>query len=368
MKKGIKTEGQQDNKTRGKYPEGCTVGLDIGDEYTHAAVLNSDGAMLMEERMRTREPEMRKWLSSGPAALVALETGTHSRWIAQVARQCGHEVIVANARELRLIYGGTNKHDRMDARKLARMARVDPELLKPVKLRGERQQSDLAMIGARELLVNMRSKAINMVRGTVKAAGTRVEACGSGSFPQYAAEVMPEDLKNALAPVLELLDELNNRILEYDERIEHLAEERYPEVKLLTQVHGVGTLTALMFMLTIGDPWRFQRSRDVGCYLGLRPKRNQSGDRDPQLGISKAGNSRLRKTLVNCAHVILGRFGADCDLRRWGLKLAGTGRNTKKRAIVAVARKLAVLLHVLWTTGEEYRPLREVNVAAEVAA
>jgi transposase len=352
----------------GSYPKGCTVGLDIGDDYTHAAVINGNGEILLEDRIKTREPDVRRWLAAGPAALVALETGTHSRWMAKVARECGHEVIVANARELRLIYGGTNKHDRMDAKKLARMARVDPELLKPVKLRGERQQSDLAMIGARELLVNMRSKAINMVRGTVKATGSRVEACASSSFPQYAAAVVPEELKDALAPVLELLDELNNRILEYDERIEHLAQTRYPEVALLTQVHGVGTLTALMFVLTIGDPWRFQRSRDVGCYLGLRPKRNQSGERDPQLGISKVGNSRLRKTLVNCAHVILGRFGADCDLRRWGLKLAGTGKNAKKRAIVAVARKLAVLLHVLLTTGQEYQPLRDLKAEATIAA
>ena len=365
MKKHNKTEGQQGS---GKYPEGCTVGLDVGDEYTHAAVINGQGELLIEERMRTREPEMRKWLSSGPAALVALETGTHSRWIAKVAGECGHEVIVANARELRLIYGGTNKHDRMDAKKLARMARIDPELLKPVKHRSDRQHSDLAVIGARELLVKMRSEAINMVRGMVKAAGRRVDACPSESFPRYAAEVVPEELKNALAPVLEFLDELNNRIREYDERIEHLAKTEYPEVALLTQVAGVGTLTALMFVLTIGDPWRFQRSRDVGCYLGLRPKRNQSGERDPQLGISKVGNSRLRKTLVNCAHVILGRSGRDCDLRRWGLKLAGTGKNAKKRAVVAVARKLAVLLHALWTTGQEYRPLREVKVDSGIAA
>jgi transposase len=257
-----------------------------------------------------------------------------------------------------LIYGATMKTDRIDAKKLARMARVDPELLKPIQHRGDQEHADLAVIGARELLVKMRTEAINMVRGSVKADGVRVAACASTSFTSWAAEVLPERLRNALAPILEQIDQFNERIQEYDERIEHLARTRYPQTELLTQVTGVGTLTAMTFLLTIGDPWRFERSRDVGCYLGLRPKRDQSGQRDPQLGISKTGDSRLRRTLVSCAHYILGPHGPDTDLRRWGLKLAGQGKNHKKRAIVAVARKLAVLLHRLLTTGEVYEPLR----------
>jgi transposase len=213
----------------------------------------------------------------------------------------------------------------MDAKKLARLARVDPELLKPIQHRGDQEHTDLAVIGARDLLVKMRSEAINMVRGTVKADGVRIAACASESFSKWAAAVVPDRLRNALAPILEQIDEFNERIQEYDERIEHLARTRYPQTELLTQVTGVGTLTALMFVLTIGDPWRFERSRDVGCYLGLRPKRDQSGQRDPQLGISKTGDSRLRRTLV------------------------------------AVARKLAVLLHRLLTTGEVYEPLRNAG-------
>jgi transposase len=347
----------------GSYPEGCFVGLDIGDEYTHAAVISGGGVILLEDRIKTREPDVRRWLAAGPSALVALETGTHSRWMAKVARECGHQVIVANARELRLIYGGTNKHDRMDAKKLARMARVDPEVLKPIQHRGDREHSDLALIAARELLVSMRTDAINMVRGMVKSAGGRVSSCASESFTHWASEVLPEDLKNALAPILEQIDQLSERIGEYDERIEHLANTQYPQARLLTQIAGVGTLTAMTFLLSIGDPWRFQKSRDVGCYVGLRPKRDQSGKRDPRLGISKCGNSRLRRTLVTCAHYILGPHGPDSDLRRWGLKLAGTGKDTKKRAIVAVARKLAVLLHRLLTTGEEYQPLRNAGIA-----
>src|ERR1700722_16682574 len=341
------------------YPEGCTVGLDVSDDYTYAAVVSESGELVVEDRFATREPAVRRWLSAGASAVVALETGTHSRWMARVARECGHRVIVANARELRLIYSGTNKTDRVDALKLARLARVDPELLKPVRQRGDQEHADLAGIGARELLVKMRSEAINLVRGIVKSNGGRVAACASTSFTRWAGEVLPAGLRNALAPMLEQIDELSDRIQEYDERIEHLALTRYPQAALLKQVTGVGTLTALTFLLTIGDPARFERSRDVGCFIGLRPKRDQSGERDPRLGITKAGDARLRRTLVHCAHYILGPFGPDCDLRRWGLRLAEGGN--KKKAIIAVARKLAVLLHRLWTTGEVYEPLRNAG-------
>jgi transposase len=347
-------------------PLGCTVGLDVSDDYTYAAVLNDSGEVLLEDRFPTREPALRRWLSSGPGAVVALETGTHSRWIARVARQCGHQVIVANAREVRLIYAGTNKTDRLDAVKLARLARVDPELLKPVRHRDEEQHADLTVISARELLVRMRSDAINLVRGTVKSTGNRVPSCASTSFTRWAADALPDELRNALAPMLEQIDELSARIQDYDERIEHLALTRYPETALLKQVTGVGTLTALTFVLTLGDPARFERSRDVGCFVGLRPRRDQSGERDPRLGITKAGDSRLRRTLVHCAHYMLGPFGPDCDLRRWGLKLAA-GSN-KKKAIIAVARKLAVLLHRLWATGEAYEPLRNARRAMTTAA
>jgi transposase len=342
------------------------VGLDVSDDYTYAAVVSESGELVLEDRFPTREPAVRRWLSAGPSAVVALETGTHSRWMAKVARECGHEVIVANARELRLIYAGSNKTDRLDALKLARLARVDPALLKPVRHRDDSQHADLAVISARELLVRMRADAINLVRGTVKSSGGRVASCASTSFTNWAGEALPDVLRNALAPMLEQIDELSARIQEYDERIEHLALTRYPETALLKQVTGVGTLTALTFVLTIGDATRFERSRDVGCFVGLRPKRDQSGERDPRLGISKRGDSRLRRTLVHCAHYILGPFGPDCDLRRWGLKLAEGGN--KKKAIIAVARKLAVLLHRLWATGEAYEPLRNAQRQTAQAA
>ncbi len=360
MQKAAKTQtAKQLKKTLRDCPAGSTVGMDIGDRWTHVAVIGSDGELFAEERIQSREPDVRRLLSQLPAIVVALEVGTHSRWMAKVGRECGHRVLVANPRELRLIYGGDNKHDRLDARKLARLARVDWKLLKPIEHRADEEQADLARIAVRESLVEMRTKAVNLVRGMVKAAGGRVAACGTESFSEKAMDEIPERLRSSLTPMMEQIRELNDRIRECDEMIEHIARTKYPEVELLTQVGGVGWLTALTFRLTIGDPHRFERSRDVGCYVGLRPKRDQSGESDPQLGITKAGNERLRRMLVNCAHYIIGPFGQDSDLRRCGLKLAEHGaRGAKKRAVVAVARKLAVLLHRLWVSGEAYEPLR----------
>ena len=350
------------------YPNGSTIGLDVSDDYIYAAVIDGNGTLLIEDRIRTREPDVRRWLAAGPVARVALETGTHSRWIAKAARECGHEVLVANARALPLIYAGTDKTDRVDAHKLARLARLDPELLKPIAQRSDQEHADRAVVQARELLVKQRADTINLIRGMVKAVGGRIPPCATIVFCGHAANAIPEQLRNALAPLLESVDHLSEQIREYDERLEHLAFTRYPEIRLMTQVAGVGTLSALTFRLTIGDPWRFAKSRDVGCYLGLQPKRSQSGSRDPQLGITKQGDSRLRRTLVNCAHYILGPFGPDCDLRRWGLEVAARGGNGKKRAVVAVARKLAVLLHRLWVSGEVYEPLHNAGRTMPAAA
>jgi len=175
--------------------------------------------------------------------------------------------------------------------------------------------------------------------------------------PEKAEGLSPE-LQTALEPLLAGIESLSERICEYNERMEHLAQERYPQVALLKQVKGVGTLIALTFLLTLEDAHRFRKSRDVGCYLGLQPGRRNSGQSEPQMHISKQGDPYLRTLLVQGAQHILGPFGADSDLRRWGLKLAERGgRNGKKRAIIATARKLAVLLHHLWVSGEVYEPL-----------
>jgi transposase len=165
-----------------------------------------------------------------------------------------------------------------------------------------------------------------------------------------------------LEPLLETVDHLTRTIRRMDREIERLGQERYPETQLLRQVTGVGPITALYYVLTLEDPNRFAKSRSVGAYLGLCPKQRDSGTQQPQLRITKAGDVLLRRLLVNAAQYILGPFGPDTDLRRAGLRMAERGgKAAKKRAVVAVARRRAVLLHRLWVTGEEYESLRQAT-------
>lgn len=264
---------------------------------------------------------------------------------------------MANARKLRLIYANKRKTDEVDAENLARLARLDPKLLCPVAHRGEDSQAHLAIVRSRQALVGCRTQLVNHVRGAVKSFGHRLPKCPARSFHKRAKEHIPEALSPALEPILEQIASLTERIRRYDRQLETLSEEHYPQTELLRQVEGIGPLTALTFVLTLEDPSRFAKSRSVGAYLGLVPATNQSGDRDPQKRISKEGDEMLRKLLVSSAHYVLGPFGSDSDLRRHGEKIASRGgKNAKKRAAVAVARKLSVLLHHLWVSGEVYDP------------
>ena len=247
---------------------------------------------------------------------------------------------------------------------MAELVHLKPRLLHPIQHRSQEAQADLSWIRAREALVESRTQMINTIRGMTKAFGERLRKCSVESFTAKRAEQIPAAIRGAVVPLLEMIDHLNDQISYYDQMIQHLARTRYPKYWLLDQVVGVGVQTALAFMLTIGDPERFAKSRTVGCFLGMRPRKKDSGGRKPQLGITKAGDVYLRKTLVNCAHYILGPHGPDSDLKRFGLRICERGaKNAKKRAIVAVARKLAVLLHRLWVTGEVYEPLRNSRTA-----
>ena len=340
-----------------------TAGLDLGDKYSYLCLIDQQSGEVIEEgRLRT-SPEAfeRRFVSERPMR-IAIEAGTHSPWASRVLEECGHEVLVANARKLRLIYANKQKADEIDAENLARLARVDPKLLYPLKHRGEDSQAHMAIIRSRQALVDCRTQLVNHVRGAVKSFGARLPKCPARSFHNKAAEHIPDALMPALDPILETIGSLTERIREYDRKLEEISKERYPETKLLRQVEGIGPLTALTFVLTIEDPLRFEKSRSVGAYLGLVPARDQSGDSDPQKRISKEGDQMLRKLLVASAHYILGPFGSDSDLRRHGEKIASRGgKNAKKRAVVAVARKLAVLLHSLWISAEVYEPLRNTH-------
>ena len=345
-----------------------TAGLDIGDNYSYLCLIDQQSGEVVEEgRLRTTPEALRRRFTSEQPLRIAMEAGTHSPWVSRLLEECGHEVLLANARKLRLIYANKRKTDEVDAENLARLARLDPKLLYPLKHRGEDSQTHMALIRSRQALVGARTQLVNHVRGAVKSFGARLPKCPARSFHKSAPGHIPEALLPALGPVLETIGSLTERIRDYERQLEAIAKERYPqETELLRQVEGVGPLTALTFVLTVEDPYRFEKSRSVGAYLGLVPASNKSGDRDPQRRISKEGDEMLRKLLVGSAHYILGPFGGDSDLRRHGEKIASRGaKNAKKRAAVAVARKLAVLLHSLWVTGEVYDPLYNANRSQE---
>jgi transposase len=358
-----------DDVSRGK--PSMTVGIDLGDKHSYLCLLDTESGEVIEEgRLRTTPEALRRRFSSEQQPLrVAIEAGTHSPWVSRVLEECGHEVLVANPRKTRLIYSNKRKTHEIDAETLARLARLDPKLLYPLKHRGEDSQAHLAIIRSREALVGCRTQLVNHVRGAVKSFGHRLPKCPARSFHNKVVEHIPEALWPAVEPLLEMIGSLTERIREYDRQLETICQEHYPETELLREVEGVGVLTALTFVLTLEDPYRFAKSRTVGAYLGLVPARDQSGDRDPQKHISKEGDEMLRRLLVGSAHYVLGPFGSDSDLRRHGEKIASRGgKNAKKRAVVAVARKLSVLLHRLWVTGEIYEPLYNAHRRRDLAA
>jgi transposase len=341
-----------------------TAGLDLGDSYSYLCLIDTQSGELLEEgRLRTSPEALRRRFASERPMRIAIETGTHSPWVSRILEECGHEVLVANARKLRLIYASKRKTDEVDAENLARLARLDPKLLYPLKHRGEESQAHMAIVRSRQALVASRTQLVNHVRGAVKSFGARLPKCPARSFHKRVAEHVPEALWPALGPILETIGSLTERIRQYDRHLEAISKEHYPqETDLLRRVEGIGTLTALTFVLTLEDPHRFEKSRSVGAYLGLVPATDRSGERDPQKRISKEGDEMLRRLLVGGAHYILGPFGSDSDLRRHGEKIASRGgKNAKKRAAVAVARKLSVLLHRLWITGEAYDPLYDAH-------
>ena len=344
----------------GRDGHAVTVGLDVGDRYTHVHALGAGGEVVRERRVRTTAATLGTALTGLPRSRIVLEAGPRSPWLSRVVADLGHEVVVANPRQVALIARSQRKTDRLDAAWLARLGRFDPQLLAPIRHRSEQSQHDLAVVRARNALVRTRTLLINHVRGAVKACGTALPSCTAESFHRKVADHLPDGLRPALLPLVETVGDLSARIAQADRRVEALCE-AYPETAALRQVTGVGPITALTFVLTIEDPARFPKNREVGAYLGLVPRQRESGERAPQLRITKSGDPGLRRLLVQAAHYILGPFGPDTDLRRWGERYALTGAgNAKKRAVIAVARRLAVLLLALWKTGEIYEPLRHV--------
>jgi transposase len=277
------------------------IGLDLGDKQSHLFVLDPEGELVEESRLPSTPTSFQRKFSSLPGCRVAMEVGAHSRWASQLLKELGHEVLVANARKLRAIYSNPRKGDRADAETLARLARLDPALLSAIHHRSPQAQADLAVLRSRDAVVRSRTLLINHVRSIVKSCGARLPSCSADSFADKVAAEIPEALRPAVEPILETIAGLTQQIRGYDRTIEGLCSERYPETKQLRGISGVGPLTALAFVLTLEDPSRFGKSREVGPALGLVPRTDQSGDRDPQLRITKTGDAFLRRLLVGSA-------------------------------------------------------------------
>lgn len=344
---------------RSSLPTKRVCGLDLGDKKSQVCICTREGEVIVQAKVSTTQQGLSRYFEACAPMQIALETGTHSPWVSRLLRQWGHEVTVANPRKVRLISRSRRKNDRLDAQSLADLLSVRPQLLHPVEHVSVQVQADRGVLRARDALVRARSSLINHARGVVKALGGRVPKCSAESFARKASGTMPSELMPALCPLLDQIETICTTIKIYDRQIAELHKTRYPQTQKLRQIKGVGPITALSFVLCLGDPKRFQKSRTVGAYFGLVPAQRDSGESTPQLRISKEGNPLVRKLLVQCAQYILGPFGPDCDLRRFGQRVIGAGgKSAKKRGMVAVARKLSVLLHRLLVTEEPYEALR----------
>lgn len=333
------------------------IGLDLADVNSDWAGLDQEGRVARRERVRTTESELRRVFGGLAATTIVLEVGAHSAWVSRVLNNLGHEVIVANARRVALIHRNKRKNNRIDAEFLARLGRADKELLFPIHHRTVEAQADLAVLRTRDVLTRSRSSLINHVRGICKSFGTRIPKCSADAFVSRASALVPKELSGATTIVLDQIAGLTAKIKALNKTVT-LMMERHPEAKIVRQIPGVGELTALAFVLTIEDPRRIHRSRSAGAYFGLVPGSDDSGEKHHPRRITKEGDPFCRRLLVCAAQYILGAFGKDSDLRRHGVSIAERGgKNAKKRAVVAVARKLAVVMHHLWIHEQPYVPL-----------
>jgi transposase len=334
-----------------------TIGLDVGDDRSYACVLDPEGVRREVFSFRTDREELTRRFDRQTARVV-LEAGPHSRWISKRLSEMGHEVMVVDPRKLGLVAKSHCKTDRRDAEILALLgsARGARGLLGKVEHRSEEAHCDLAVLVTRDHFVRQRTMNVNRVRGVLKSFGIRVPRMSTKCFHEKAAQYVLPSLLPALLPILEEILSLQIKIKRLDDEIKRIAA-RYPQVERLRAICGVGPIIALAFLLSLGEPKRFKRSRDVGPFFGLTPRIFQTGRTDLQLPIARTGNPFVRRHMIQAAQCVLREKSPDCDLKRYGKKIEGRGgKYPKKRAVVAVARKLVVLMHQLLVDSTPYDP------------
>jgi len=337
-----------------------TIGLDLGDNNSDVCVLDQQRREIERRPVKTAPESLKALFERYPGADVVFEVGSQSRWVQQLAKESNMgTVIAADPRQLKLISASRSKNDRKDAYVLCRAAQGLPEMLHPVEHRSEEAHLHLQLLRSRDLLVQQRTALVNRIRGMAKATGSKLPSGDAQYFFRKAPEKLPEPLRKPCAPLFAILAAIHEQLLLITAQVRQLMK-NYAAAQLLTTIPSVGDLTALTFVLTIDDPNRIRGARNIAALLGITPRKKESGDSTPQLGITKAGDSNMRRLLVLCAHHLLSR-GKDCRLKQWGLQLCQRGgSNAKKRAVVAVARKLAVHMLAIWKSGETYDPWRDV--------
>jgi transposase len=343
------------------------IGMDVGGERSQVCAVNEAGQVVWEREIRTVRREVERAFRGHPKSRVCLEVGGSSAWISRLLKEMGHEVVACNPRRLRLIAESTLKCDRLDAEVLARLARLsglDGKLVPGVYQRSEATQFVRSFLKVRRALVRNRTSAANAARGLSRSLGHVLPSVKPERLTQRVQKAtLPEAVTSMVGPLLVTVEQLSEQIAVLDEQVAMLGAKN-PVVKRLQTIDGIGPLTSLAFVSCIEDPTRFGRSRDVGAYLGLRPVLRQSGGQRHQGAITKEGDPELRALLVQAAHALMHAKRAS-DLKTWARGLAK--RVGKKKAIIALARKLAVLMHRLWVRNESFEPQR-ANQAKETAA
>lgn len=346
-----------------------TIGADVSDRTTKICVMTKaeggERRIVVETTCATTKAGFEEALSKFDRSWpVVFETGTHCRWMDRLFKEMGFKTIVGNPGKIPSITKSNTKNDRNDARELARLAIADPAMLHPVFLRDEVYQQMLRFHHSRNMLISQRTQTINQIRGFAKSMGHRIECSSTEKFHELSKADWPRELEECAWPLMGVLKTVNLKIKAYDRLIERLAErpEFKPMVERVRVVYGVGVIGSTVFVAAIGGrPDRFDHTRDIGAYLGMIPKQDQSGDDDKQLHITHAGADIVRATLVECAGVVMMSNAKDTDLKLKGLRIAMHGGGiAKKKAKVAVARALAVtMLAMLKDPEREYVPLSE---------
>jgi transposase len=362
----VRKEGAKD-RVAGGARRPTVVGIDIGDKYLQVCEIDADD-VVTGGRFVSTESKLREQFEGRERRRIIVEMGSSTRWIAELLRSLGHEVLIVDPRRIKLISGSLYKDDKVDALTLALLGTEAPRLLKTVPLRDLEHQKALTLVRARACAVTGRTRVINSLRGMLKPYGYRIPKSATSTLVSWLNETLDAEILPLIQPLLGLLETSDIQIGRYDKEAKQLLPKLAPEAVRLCEIPGVGPITALYFAALIGNPERFRKARDVGSYLGLCRRRDDSGEHRSELRITKAGDRYMRALLVNCAAQIMGPFGKESDLRTWGLKKMGGGTRVEKRkAKVALARKLSVIMLTLWKSGASYDRFHQTKNVARAA-